>query len=128
MTAKRLEYKIQESILEAFKAGKQRLFRNSVWVSRMSIPARGPKIIGVGGKGGADLVGWATVEITPEMVGQKVAVFCAIEVKRPGQGPSPEQTRFIHAVQRAGGRAGVADNLPDARRIMNGLEPRTANS
>ena len=32
-------------------------------------------------KGSCDLIGWKTVEITPDMVGKKVAVFVGIEMK-----------------------------------------------
>lgn len=131
MAPLRYEAKIQESILNVFKTGHQRLFRNAVRVPRMTVPNRSGRMVGVGGKGGSDLVGWASIEITPEMVGQKVAVFCAVEVKRKGPSAaplSPEQARFIQLVQRAGGRAGVADNLPDARRIMDGKNPLGARS
>ena len=31
--------------------------------------------------GSADLIGYTTIEVTPEMVGKKVAVFTSIEVK-----------------------------------------------
>ena len=37
---------------------------------------------GWGANGASDLIGFTTVEITPEMVGQKAAIFTAIEVKR----------------------------------------------
>ena len=34
--------------------------------------------------GSSDLIGWRSVEVTPEMVGKRVAIFAAVEVKRPG--------------------------------------------
>ncbi len=34
--------------------------------------------------GWPDLIGWETVEITSDMVGKKVAVFCAEEIKATG--------------------------------------------
>jgi hypothetical protein len=37
------------------------------------------------GVGSSDLIGYQVRIITPEMVGQKVAVFTAIEVKKPGR-------------------------------------------
>ncbi len=37
------------------------------------------------GVGSSDLIGYHVRLITPEMVGQKVAVFTAIEVKKPGR-------------------------------------------
>lgn len=36
----------------------------------------------------ADLIGWRTVTVTPDMVGQRVAIFLSREVKAPGwRGP-----------------------------------------
>jgi hypothetical protein len=35
--------------------------------------------------GWPDLCGWRTVEITPDMVGKRVAVFYAVEVKATGR-------------------------------------------
>lgn len=34
--------------------------------------------------GWPDLIGWETIEITPDMVGEKIAVFCAEEIKATG--------------------------------------------
>lgn len=83
----------------------RRLFRNSVGVAY----AQNGNIIsfGVGGKGGADLIGWQTVEITPEMVGSRVAVFVALEVKTGRVPVTKEQRLFLDAVARAGGIAEV---------------------
>lgn len=55
--------------------------------------------------GSSDRIGWRSVEITPEMVGQRLAVFVAIEVKRPDGSLSDEQGRFLSAVHEAGGEA-----------------------
>lgn len=67
--------------------------------------------------GSSDLIGLRTVTITPDMVGQRLAVFTAIEVKDRGR-VTPEQQRFITAVQQAGGLAGVARSVDDARTIL----------
>lgn len=64
--------------------------------------------------GSSDLIGWKSFVIEPHMVGQKVAVFVAIEAKREKGGrTSKEQQTFIDAVRSAGGIAGVA-NSPEA--------------
>lgn len=64
--------------------------------------------------GQADLIGWHTVTITPDMVGQRVAVFLSVECKRSKGGrTSQEQQNWMVQVQRAGGIAGVA-NSPEA--------------
>lgn len=76
-------------------------------------------------KGSADLVGWRSVKITQAMVGRRVAVFTAIEVKAPGASTErkhlEEQTAFINAVLAAGGLAGFADNPSSANRIVDAL-------
>jgi hypothetical protein len=60
-------------------------------------------------KGSSDLIGWTEVEITPEMVGQKLAVFTAVEVKKKGKKPTKEQKQFIKIVSDAGGIAKVEE-------------------
>lgn len=64
--------------------------------------------------GSSDLVGWVAVDVTPEMVGRKLAVFVACEVKRPGQKPTVEQQNFITALRSAGGIAVVATSVEEA--------------
>jgi hypothetical protein len=68
-------------------------------------------------KGSADLIGWRTVTITPEMVGQQVAVFTSIEVKTSTGRVKPEQQQWLDAVQAAGGIAGVARSVEDAQAL-----------
>lgn len=54
-------------------------------------------------EGSGDIIGLNTIEITPDMVGTHVAVFCSWEVK-DGQGrPTPKQTHFAGFVAAAGG-------------------------
>jgi hypothetical protein len=67
--------------------------------------------------GSSDLIGWRTVTITPEMVGQQVAVFTSIEVKTPTGRVKPEQQQWLDAVQAAGGIAGVARSVEDAQAL-----------
>jgi hypothetical protein len=54
-----------------------------------------------------DMIGWETVEITEEMVGKKIAVFKAIEVKATGR-LSKAQERFQAVLERMGGIFEVA--------------------
>ena len=68
--------------------------------------------------GSSDLIGWTTREITPDMVGQTVAIFTAIEVKKATGTTSPEQQNFISRVREAGGIAGVARSPEEARDIL----------
>ena len=67
--------------------------------------------------GGSDIIGGTPVTITPDMVGQTLLVFTAVEVKTPTGRVSPAQTAFIAAVRRHGGRAGVARSVDDALAI-----------
>lgn len=72
-------------------------------------------------KGSSDLIGWMPVTITPDMVGKKVAVFSACEVKKNKRGSyraTKEQKAFIEAVKNAGGFAGVADCEGDLEWIL----------
>jgi hypothetical protein len=46
-------------------------------------------------RGSADLIGYRTITITPEMVGQQVAVFTSIEVKTPTGRIRPEQQQWL---------------------------------
>lgn len=68
--------------------------------------------------GSADLIGWYTVNVTPDMVGKPVAVFCAPEVKRPGKYATADQKRFIANVNAAGGIAGVVRSGDDMRKLL----------
>ena len=68
-------------------------------------------------KGSADLIGWTSRTITPEMVGQQVAIFTSIEVKTPTGRIRPEQKTWLDAVVKAGGIAAVARSVADCERL-----------
>lgn len=68
--------------------------------------------------GAGDLIGWRTVTITPDMVGQQVAVFSSVEVKPPGKGPKPNQRTWRDNVLAAGGFAGTAHTPEEAEAIL----------
>lgn len=72
----------------------------------------------MGNPGGGDLLGWRTVEVTPEMVGQRVAVFTSIEVKTRTGKLRPEQEQWMKVVRAAGGIAGVARSVEDAEALV----------
>jgi hypothetical protein len=61
-----------------------RLFKNEVGVAVYPPKRKGlkPNYVpyGVGGVGAPDLVGWVPVEVTPDMVGQTLCLFVAIEM------------------------------------------------
>lgn len=93
-----------------------RLFRNQVG----SLPdARTGRLITFGlARGSADLIGWRTITITPEMVGQRIAVFTSLEIKTPTGRLTPAQRHWQQAVLQAGGIAGVARSVQDALHIV----------
>ncbi|WP_423804854.1 VRR-NUC domain-containing protein [Nereida ignava] len=73
---------------------------------------------GVGSPGGSDLIGYRKVTVTEEMVGQEIAQFAAVEVKTARGRVRPEQQRFIDHVLSAGGIAGIARSVDEARNIL----------
>ena len=95
------------------------------------VPAGRPVAMGFGapnGKpvvGAGDLIGWTTVRITPDMVGQEVAVVTSIETKRTKGGrASPEQINWMKQIQAAGGIAGIANSVDAARSIFDAWHER----
>jgi hypothetical protein len=64
--------------------------------------------------GSADLIGWRAITVTPEHVGQTLAVFLSIEVKTDKGKPSTEQLRWQKVVQQHGGIAMIARSAEEA--------------
>lgn len=99
-----------------------RLFRNTTGRYRLARPecrecqSRGRVITSGLCVGSSDLIGWRTVTVTPAMVGRKVALFVAIELKA-GSKVSTEQAKFLAAATEAGALASIlcdVDMLPIA--------------
>jgi len=75
--------------------------------------------------GSSDWIGFKRVTITPDMVGQTVAVLLALEIKAPGAKPSgkdarklwDDQEKFCEFIRVSGGLAGVVRSPADARRV-----------
>jgi hypothetical protein len=110
------ESNIQAEIRLALSGAGAVIFRNNVG---QTVTQDGRVIrYGVCNPGGADLIGWVPVVVDESMVGQTLAVFCAVEVKRPGGKVSESQQRFLDAVQRSGGIAGVARSPSEALKII----------
>lgn len=63
--------------------------------------------------GSSDLIGWKSVEITPDMVGQHIAVFVGIETKVGRRVATEEQENFLAQLEKAGGIAVLARNDVD---------------
>lgn len=69
-------------------------------------------------RGFSDLFGGVPVKITPEMVGATILQFFAVEVKDDKGRARDEQSSFLKAIKRFGGRSGVARTVEDARKIV----------
>ena len=110
------EQRIQQEIRLALSRGPVRLYRNNTGTLRDQHGR--PVSFGLA-RGSADLIGWRTVTITPDMVGQQVAVFTSIEVKSATGRLRPEQRQWLEAVQAAGGIAGVARSVEDAQSLID---------
>ena len=103
----RRETNIQHDIRVALCKGNTRVFRNNVgMIQGVSFGLH---------KGSADLIGWETIEITPEMVGQKIARFLSVEVKTPIGKVRKEQTVWLDMVNKTGGRAIIARSVDDVK-------------
>jgi hypothetical protein len=115
------ERDIQNEIQKELSRGPTRLLRinaGQAWQGRVveQTPERlilSPWYpIKLAAEGVSDLLGWTTEEAR--------AIFTAIEVKGPKTRTTPEQEAFIDLVLRAGGRAGIARSVEDARLIIRG--------
>jgi hypothetical protein len=93
-----------------------RLFRNQV--GQLPDPRTGRPVQFGLARGSADLIGWRTVVVTPEMVGQRLAVFTSIEVKTTTGRLTPAQHAWLGVVRGAGGIAGIARSVGDALQIV----------
>jgi hypothetical protein len=111
------EQTIQQQIRLACSKGAARLWRNN---TGKLLDQHGRMVTFGLCKGSADLVGYTTVEVTPEMVGQRLAVFTAVEVKAERGRPTPEQIAWLEHIKAAGGKAGIARSVAEAFRIITG--------
>ena len=113
------EQSIQQRIRLRCSTGPVRLFRNNT--GTLYDRQGRPVTFGLA-KGSADLIGWRTITITADMVGQTVAVFTSLEVKAERGRVSPEQRQWLEAVQAAGGIAGVVRSVEDAQTLLTGAD------
>ena len=68
----------------------------------------------------SDTFGFRVVEITPDMVGQKIAQFVAIEVKTTKGAIRAEQSKFIDVVNKNGGCGSICRSAEDALTLIGG--------
>jgi hypothetical protein len=118
---------VKQILLAAPKYG-ARLFRRNTgvaWTGNKitknadgSITIHDPRPFQAGVKGQSDAYGWVTVTVTPDMVGERVAVHVEAEAKTGSGRLTPEQSSWLDTVQKAGGRAGVVRGPGDLRTIL----------
>jgi len=99
------EADIQRSIMLALSQAGCLIWRNNSGI--LKNPAGIPIKFGIGNPGGSDLIGLYRGR------------FIAIEVKTPKGRATPEQIRFIEAVKKHGGIAGIARSVEDALSLIN---------
>ena len=93
-----------------------RLFRNQV--GQLPDPRTGRYVQFGLAKGSSDLVGFKTIKITPEMIGQEVAQFVSIEIKTERGKLTEVQENWLQKVKSSGGIVGVARSIQDALKIV----------
>lgn len=117
MASRQTETDVWKSVMQALSPLGYRLFRNQRYkgpiVSRGVITGAFADC-GVGGDGGSDLIGFRIVTVTPDMVGQRIAQFVAIETKSKGGRKEADQQTFINGVRAGGGIAGFARSQEEA--------------
>jgi hypothetical protein len=122
---------VKQLILK-FSRGAVRLFRQNTamaWVGEVvnrtpdTLTLRNPRPLHAGlCRGSSDLIGWQSVTISPDMVGQTVALFVALEAKTAKGVASDDQRQFVDVVNRAGGRAGIVRSDSDVEAVL-GIQP-----
>lgn len=111
------EQALQQRLRLALSRGATRLWRNNTGALR---DANGQLVRYGLCPGSSDLIGYTSVVVTPEMVGQRLAVFCAIEVKTARGRATAEQVAFLEHLQHAGARVGIARSIDEAAAILQG--------
>ena len=111
------ETKIQQEIRLALgQRSDLRLFRNET--GKLPDPRTGRWVQFGLAKGSSDLIGFKTVKITPEMIGQEVAQFVSIEIKTERGKLTDLQQNWLQKVKSSGGIVGVARTVKDALQIL----------
>ena len=93
-----------------------RLFRNQV--GQLPDPRTGRYIQFGLAKGSSDLIGFKTVKVTPDMVGQEIAQFVSLEIKTESGKLTEMQHNWLQKVKTSGGIVGVARTVKDALKIL----------
>ena len=109
------EHEIQQRIRLACGRGAVRLWRNNTGAL---VDQQGRYVRFGLCKGSSDLIGLRALEITPELVGQRLAQFVALEIKTTQGVLSPVQRAFLRLVQELGGVAAVCRSVEEAEQLL----------
>lgn len=113
------ETDLMREILLALSRAGARVFRNNVGVAKYQADNGQMHRVRYGlAPGSSDVIGLVPVTITPDMVGQQVAVFAAVEVKTATGRLDPDQRAFLDMVRAKGGIAGVARSVDEALALV----------
>lgn len=94
--------------------------REQVWLNPGDVVVKQGRFFTAGlCTGSSDIIGFKSVDVTPEMVGSRVAVFTAIEAKTKSGRISKEQIAFIEMVNKHGGISFIATNENEAGELLN---------
>lgn len=115
---------VKKVMLKASKLG-SRLLRNNRGLFK-TLDGRRKIRAGLEAEGASDLIGIHTVTITPDMVGDKVGIFMAVEVKKPSWVKPSSQTEiqqqtFINQVNK---RGGIAFFINDHEKLAESINKR----
>lgn len=72
-------------------------------------------------KGSGDGIGWRTLTITPDMVGQEIAQFVSVETKTAKGKPREEQLTWQSNVNKSGGLAIIVRSPAEAEEAFRQL-------
>ena len=109
------EHEIQQRIRLACGHGPVRLWRNN---SGALVDQQG-RLVRFGlCKGSSDLIGLRSLVITPDLVGERLAQFVALEIKGARGVVSPEQRAFLDLVEQLGGLAAICRSVEAAEQTL----------
>jgi hypothetical protein len=109
------EHEIQQRIRLACGHGPVRLWRNNTG----AMADQQGRFVRFGlCKGSSDLIGLRSVVVSPEMVGQRLAQFVALEIKTARGVISSEQRAFLELVEQLGGVAAVCRSVEAAQQAL----------
>lgn len=115
------ETNLQRAIMLALSGPDTRTWRNNVG---LAVYPDGSRVEYGLCKGSSDLIGLHSVIITPEMIGSRVAIFTALEIKTARGRVSADQRNFLDFVARMGGIAGAPRSIEEAKEIIAAWEAR----